>query len=174
MNAQLDLDAERARAFGQAFALLMKRLARECESADLPSATQRGPELGRSQVAREVESEAEELIVRHHVPDAVAEYVRHVLRQGFEADFDPLDPTEAIANRRCDSSSAAAWTASAPSVDGAYAIRHGADRSPVEIARFEGREGGWLVQRWGVADAQPWADLARHGWTRGAEAVPTR
>lgn len=39
--------------------------------------------------------ELERLIAEHGVEEPVAEYVRHVVREGFDAAFDAMDPRDA-------------------------------------------------------------------------------
>jgi hypothetical protein len=39
--------------------------------------------------------ELERLIAEHGVEEPVAEYVRHVVREGFDAAFDAMDPKDA-------------------------------------------------------------------------------
>ena len=47
------------------------------------------------------EKEMEDLIVEHQVTGVVAEYVRHVVREGFDVAFDLMDPTsEALLARK--------------------------------------------------------------------------
>ena len=38
--------------------------------------------------------EAENLLVKHDMAEPVAEYVRHVIRRGFDAEYDFMDPTD--------------------------------------------------------------------------------
>jgi hypothetical protein len=47
----------------------------------------------RRDLAIEFEKETEDLIVEHQVTGAVAEYVRHVVREGYDVAFDLMDPT---------------------------------------------------------------------------------
>jgi hypothetical protein len=42
-----------------------------------------------------VSDELERLIAEHGVEEPVAEYVRHVVREGFDAAFDAMDPRDA-------------------------------------------------------------------------------
>lgn len=42
-----------------------------------------------------VAGELERLIAEHRVEEPVAEYVRHVVREGFDAAFDAMDPRHA-------------------------------------------------------------------------------
>lgn len=73
-----DPPSARAEAFGRAFGDLMKR---------------RGPATAGS--ADPIGLELERLIAEHGVEPAVAEYVRHVVREGFDAAFDAMDPRDA-------------------------------------------------------------------------------
>ena len=41
-----------------------------------------------------ISEELERLIVEHRVEEPVAEYVRHVVREGFDAAFDAMDPRD--------------------------------------------------------------------------------
>lgn len=51
----------------------------------------RAPEPGAGTFAQELER----LIAEHRVEEPVAEYVRHVVREGFDAAFDVMDPSDA-------------------------------------------------------------------------------
>ena len=42
-----------------------------------------------------IADELERLIAEHGVEEPVAEYVRHVVREGFDAAFDAMDPRDA-------------------------------------------------------------------------------
>lgn len=151
MKTDSTLEAQSSEAFGRDFVFLMARLSRE-----------RGAYESAAGAKNELEAEAEDLLRRHAVPSLVAEYVRHVVRLGFEADFDPLDPAHAPCAPVADDG----WTAFAPSAPGAYALCRSAAEGPVEIARFEQRNGRWLVRRWGVSGAVDWSALQREGWKR--------
>lgn len=86
-------ELRRAAEFGADFRSLMLRLAKEHE-AHLDD--EEGPErreVRRASAAAQFEREVENLIRRHSVDDSVAEYVRHVVRVGFEVAFDPMDPS---------------------------------------------------------------------------------
>ena len=149
-------------AFGQEFVFLMARLSRE----------RAGNGSGASAVS-EFAAETEELIRRHAVPDLVAEYVRHVVRSGFEADFDPLDPVQSSKTRADDATSGSGWTAFAPSAAGAYALCPAQSDNPVELAHFDLSEGRWLVRRWGISGTVDWSALQRKGWKRWRAPSPT-
>jgi hypothetical protein len=95
VSTPLDAEAQRAEAFGRGFVLLMARLSREHESQAAGATTRDELEQLRSSVTAAFVAELEELVRRYAVPEVVAVYVRHVVRQGFEADFDPLDPVRA-------------------------------------------------------------------------------
>lgn len=69
-----DPTSARAEAFGRAFGDLMQR----CAPAGAGSGA--------------IGQELERLIVEHGVDPTVAEYVRHVVREGFDAAFDAMDP----------------------------------------------------------------------------------
>lgn len=84
----------RTTAFGEAFVSLMSRLNEEYTSLTRATVDKTELERIRWQVAVRFAQEAEELLARHPMPASVAEYVRHVVREGFEADFDPMDPSE--------------------------------------------------------------------------------
>jgi len=173
METDPDLDAQRAEAFGRAFAPLMARLTREYESVAARMVLPGELEQVRRTVAGDFQAEAEELIERHQVPGEVAEYVRHVVREGFEADFDPLDPTEVSLQTQAARFAAGVWTVSAPDGPGAYALKHPAPDHPVELARFDRDGTRWLVQRWGASNAAVWSELERQGWKRWSSISPT-
>jgi hypothetical protein len=149
-------------AFGQEFVFLMARLSRE-----------RASHGSAASAVSEFEAQTEELIRRHAVPDLVAEYVRHVVRSGFEADFDPLDPALASITRQNDESCGSGWTAFAPSAAGAYALCPSQNDSPVELAHFDRSDGRWLVRRWGISGTVDWSALQRKGWKRWRAPSPT-
>ncbi len=151
MKTDAKLEAQSSEAFGRDFVFLMARLNQE-----------RGAYESAAGAKSELEAEAEELLRRHAVPSLVAEYVRHVVRLGFEADFDPLDPVQAP----CASVDDDGWTAFAPSSPGAYGLCRSGAEGPVEIARFDQRNGRWLVRRWGVSGSVDWSVLQREGWKR--------
>jgi hypothetical protein len=151
MKTDSKLETQSSQAFGRDFVFLMARLNRE-----------RGSYESAAGARNELEAEAEELLRRHAVPSLVAEYVRHVVRLGFEADFDPLDPAQAPRDPVDDDG----WTAFAPSAPGPYALCRSAGEAPVEIASFDRRDGRWLVRRWGVSGAVDWSALQREGWKR--------
>jgi hypothetical protein len=81
-------------AFGREFRALMIRLTEKYGSLAGATDDPDGQARLRSDVAAEFAQEAEELIARHVVADDVAEYVRHVVREGFDVDYDPMDPTD--------------------------------------------------------------------------------
>ena len=81
-------------AFGREFRALMIRLAEKYGSLAGETDDRDGQARLRSDIATEFAREAEELIATHVVADDVAEYVRHVVREGFEVDYDPMDPTD--------------------------------------------------------------------------------
>ena len=100
MTAQPDLESQGAEAFGRAFALLLRRLTDEVELLATSTDDRAWLECIRHEVALRFEQEVEQLIAGHLVAEAVAQYVRHVVREGFEADFDPLDPAELPSRHR--------------------------------------------------------------------------
>jgi hypothetical protein len=79
-------------AFGRAFEGLMKRLDRQCEP--LLGRRYSGQPAIRQYIGLAFATELEDLIARHGVHEAIAEYVRHVLREGFDVAFDLMDPTD--------------------------------------------------------------------------------
>jgi len=84
----------RSAAFGREFGSLMARLTEAFEALVTAERGAPGDRSLRRQVAVAFETEAENLIAKHGVVDPVAAYVRHVVREGFEVDFDFMDPTE--------------------------------------------------------------------------------
>lgn len=166
-------EQERNDAFGREFGSLMARLTASFDSlvASIEDAAER--ERLRRRVATEFENEAEALMARHLVTGRVADYVRHVVREGFESDFDPMDPTEAARDARSVASGSTGWTTSAPAEPGAYALKHPLAHSAVELARFDRTDRGWLVFRWGQREGTSWSDLEHQGWRRWAVATRT-
>lgn len=81
-------------AFGRDFGSLMRRLNEDYATR----VTEDGDTLDRRSVRRETgatfQREVEALIARHRMSKEVAEYVRHVVREGFEVAFDAMDPTD--------------------------------------------------------------------------------
>lgn len=69
------------RAFGRAFDALMRRRRAEVAQGDPVDAL--SPELA---------ADLERLIDAHDVAEPLAHYVRHVLRCGFDSEFDSMDP----------------------------------------------------------------------------------
>lgn len=66
---------------------------------------EKGKSMGQARIRRDLsmafEKEMEDLIVEHQVTGVVAEYVRHVVREGFDVAFDLMDPTnEALQARK--------------------------------------------------------------------------
>jgi hypothetical protein len=173
VTAQPDLESQGAEAFGKAFALLMRRLTDEVELLATSTDDRARLERIRREVALRFEQEAEQLIAGHLVAETVAQYVRHVVREGFEADFDPMDPTELPSRPRGERAGATGWTRAVPTRAGAYAIQQAGSPDPIELARFERVDERWLASRWGVAGAVPWDDLAGHGWRRWVADTPT-
>jgi hypothetical protein len=161
-----------AGAFGEAFASLMTRLTGEFEG--LAEMVADRDELARIRgvVALRFEHEAERLIARHRLPEGLAEYVRHVVREGFDVGFDPMDPSEAALADHAGQRDETGWTASAPALPGAYALRQPGPAGPVEMARFEALEDTWLVHRWGLTGAVRWSELEGRGWCRWAAPTP--
>lgn len=155
-------ESQPSQAFGREFVVLMSRLSRDRAGYESAADPERG-----------FEAETEELIRRHAVPELVAEYVRHVVRLGFEADFDPLDPAQANAPRVGDGTCDDGWTAFAPSTAGAYALCGPESEVTVELARFDRQDGRWLVRRWGVSGTVDWSALQRKGWKRWRSVSPT-
>jgi len=85
---------DEAEAFGRDFGSLMRRL----EERHAARLSEGDGEAARLQVRRETAAafrdEVEKLIAGYGVTAPVAEYVRHVVREGFEAAFDAMDPTD--------------------------------------------------------------------------------
>ena len=77
-------------AFGRDLGALMRRLELQC--GRLPD-TQRPVEI-RHYIGSTFVPELEELIARHRPSEAIAEYARHVVREGFHVAFDQMDPTD--------------------------------------------------------------------------------
>jgi predicted HD phosphohydrolase len=88
-----DRTRDEAAAFGRDFGSLMRRL-NEKYAARRAGDPHHGDEARRRAVAADFQRELEKLITRHQVSDTIAEYVRHVVREGFEVDFDSMDPTD--------------------------------------------------------------------------------
>lgn len=87
-------DGSRRAQFGAEFGALMARLATAFEELVVAEAGNSSDRTLRRRVATQFEGEAEQLIAKHEVQEPVAAYVRHVVREGFEVDFDYMDPTE--------------------------------------------------------------------------------
>jgi hypothetical protein len=88
-----DKTRDEAEAFGRDFGALMRRLNEKYTTRRAGDACP-ADAAKRREVAAEFQHELERLIARHGVNDTIAEYVRHVVREGFEADFDSMDPTD--------------------------------------------------------------------------------
>jgi hypothetical protein len=84
---------DEAEAFGRDFGALMRRL-NEKYTTRRAGDTRPAGAARRREVAADFQHELERLITRHEVSDTIAEYVRHVVREGFEVDFDSMDPTD--------------------------------------------------------------------------------
>lgn len=82
-----------AEAFGREFGELMKRLDGQCGPLLDPGRGSAHAAI-RLDLGRMFASELEDLIARHRVPEPIAEYVRHVVREGFHVAFDLMDPTD--------------------------------------------------------------------------------
>ena len=89
----------RAEAFGQGFAALMKRLNERCAVLATDPGVRSGPAI-RREIAAAFEQEVEDLIAAHGVAEPIAEYVRHVVREGFDAAFDLMDTTDGALRAR--------------------------------------------------------------------------
>jgi len=72
----------RAAAFGHAFGLIMERRWASANRIDEPAP-----------VDATLDADLERLIGEHDIEPALADYVRHVLRYGFDSAFDSMDPT---------------------------------------------------------------------------------
>lgn len=158
-------------AFGAEFEALMTRVTGAYESLVKAGGGAQDLAQLRRHVAETFAGEVEDLIARHSVSDAVGEYVRHVVREGFDADFDQMDPTEESLRSRDRAREEASWTTSTPTATGAYAIRRLPVGERVEVARFERHGEQWVVSRWGLAGTVQWSDLERDGWARWSDAV---
>lgn len=167
------VEQERNDAFGREFGSLMARLTGSFDSLVDAVEDPVERERLRRRVATEFENEAEALMARHLVTGRVADYVRHVVREGFESDFDPMDPCEAAREARAHPCGPTGWTTSAPSEPGAYALRHPSVHVAVELARFDRTDRGWLVHRWGQREGVSWSDLEHLGWRRWGVAART-
>ena len=93
MNTKRPSDPEREAAFGAEFRPLMSRMARRFQSRVEGTDPPRDQVLAWREVAALFEHEAEALISKHRLQDPFAAYVRHVVREGFDVDFDLMDPT---------------------------------------------------------------------------------
>lgn len=93
METERRSELERQEAFGAEFGPLMERITRRYESlVGAGDGSKNRAHLWR-EAARPFERQAEELIAKHRVRDPFAAYVRHVLQEGFDVDFDRMDPT---------------------------------------------------------------------------------
>jgi len=93
MNTKRPSDLERETAFGAEFRPLMSRIARRFQSRLGGTDPPQDQVLAWREVAALFEPEAEALIAKHRLQGPFAEYVRHVVREGFDVDFDLMDPT---------------------------------------------------------------------------------
>lgn len=97
-EGHLETNAERiideAEAIGGDFGSLMRRLNEELGARMAQDEARLGLESVRRQTAAAFLREADELIARHRLGETIAEYVRHVVREGFEVAFDSMDPTD--------------------------------------------------------------------------------
>ena len=172
MQVQSSSRVPGADAFGEAFAALMTRLTGEYETLARTAADRDELARIRGVVAVRFEHEAERLIARHRLAEGLAEYVRHVVREGFDVDFDPMDPSEVALLGHTGAPDPAGWTTSAPAASGAYAVRQPGAPGSVELARFDAHEEAWLVYLWGVPGAARWSELEEQGWCRWSAPTP--
>lgn len=156
-------------AFGEEFRTLMHRIAAEYEAlAGKQGDAERHARL-RREVADAFELETERLLSKHLVEIPVAQYVRHVVRKGFDSAYDPMDPASESSTAAASSHGEAGWCRTAPDAPGAYALMRLGSPGQVELARFDRQDDAWAVQRWGLAGASTWGELVRDGWQRWSE-----
>lgn len=83
----------RLEAFARDFRSLMGRLDGVLANRMDADGASSGRELARRATATTFQPELRQLVAQHAVGDALAEYARHVVREGFEVPFDAMDPT---------------------------------------------------------------------------------
>jgi len=93
MTTERSSDPEAELAFGEEFRPLMLRMKRAfdvlADAGDPPS----GPARSWRDIASPFAQETEALIAKYRLQGPFATYVRHIVREGFDVDFDLMDPT---------------------------------------------------------------------------------
>ena len=80
-------------AFGEEFRPLMRRIRHAVDALGDGGGRASGRALSWREASRPFELEAEALIAKHCLEGPLAAYVRHVVHEGFDVDFDPMDPS---------------------------------------------------------------------------------